>query len=36
MKQKLLSLGLSLALVLGLAAGCAPKAGHKNRTVFPL
>ena len=27
MKQKLLSLGLSLALVLGLAAGCAPKAG---------
>ena len=24
MKQKLLSLGLSLALVLGLAAGCAP------------
>ena len=30
MKQKLLSLGLSLALVLGLAAGCAPRPGWRS------
>ena len=35
MKQKLLSLGLSLALVLGLAAGCAPKAPVETETPAP-